>query len=66
MLLPEYTKHFERDVKKLRQKHKNMEELKKIVDMIVKQIPLPAKYFNHFLIRGKYYICNRKIVGNDI
>ena len=49
MLLPENTTHFERDVKKLTKKHRDIEKLKIVIAMIIEEKPLPAKYFNHSL-----------------
>lgn len=49
MLIPVYEKQFERDVKKAIKRHKNMEKLKEIVDLLLEEKPLPIKNRNHKL-----------------
>jgi mRNA interferase YafQ len=52
-MIPSYTKRFEKDVKIMQKRGKNMDKLKLIIKKLVNQEPLPAKYRDHKLI-GNY------------
>ena len=45
-----YTKSFEKDVKIAIKRGKNIEKLKKIIELLVIKSPLPVKYRDHNLI----------------
>ena len=47
MRTPSYSSQFERDVKRLQQRGKNMGKLKAIVDLLLSEQPLPPTYKDH-------------------
>ena len=53
MLNPKRMKSFKKDVKKQIKRKKDMEKLKKVIDLLIDEIPLPAEYDNHPL-HGDY------------
>ncbi len=50
MLTPAYTRQFERDIKRMKKRGKNLEKLKIIIRSIVEERALDAIYQNHKLI----------------
>jgi mRNA interferase YafQ len=50
---PSYTKRFEKDVKTMRKRGKNLDKLKHIITKLVNEAPLEKKYKDHQLI-GNY------------
>ena len=52
-MIPSYTKRFEKDIKTMQKRGKNMDKLKLIISKLVNQEPLSAKYRDHKLI-GNY------------
>lgn len=52
-MIPSYTKSFEKDLKTIQKRGKNMDKLKQIIKKLVNQEPLPPKYKDHKLI-GNY------------
>ena len=53
MLEPIRKKSFKKDIKAQIKRKKDMGELRKVIDLLIKQIPLPAEYDNHPL-HGNY------------
>ena len=53
MLSPIYTNTFSRDIKRAKKRRKDMSKIKKVMEMLVKDEPLPKKYREHRLI-GQY------------
>ena len=53
MLIPAYTKQFEKDVKKIKKRRKNLDKLKIIVRTLLEGKQLDLLHHNHKLI-GKY------------
>jgi mRNA interferase YafQ len=50
MLIPPYTKQFERDTKRMKKRGKNIEKLKIIIRSIVAEQPLDTIHRDHKLI----------------
>lgn len=50
MLTPVYTKQFERDMKRIKRRGKNLEKIKIIIHSIVAEEPLDAIHKDHKLI----------------
>ena len=50
MLIPAYTKQFERDTKRMKKRGKNLEKLKMIIRSIVAEEPLDDIHRDHKLI----------------
>ena len=50
MLTPVYTRQFERDVKRMNRRGKNLDKLKIIISSLVKEEPLDAIHRDHRLI----------------
>ncbi len=50
MLTPVYTRHFEKDVKRIEEREKNLEKLKIIMRSLVAEEPLDPLHRNHKLI----------------
>lgn len=48
-----FSSQFRKDLKKIRRRHLNMDELNKVIDLLANCKELPAKYDNHRL-NGKY------------
>lgn len=53
MLELEYTNQFKRDLKRASKRGKKIDKLNKIIDLLLKEIPLPQKHCNHTL-QGDY------------
>jgi mRNA interferase YafQ len=53
MLSITYTNQFKKDFKKVQKRGLNLAELQKLIELIVNEQPIPAKYKNHKLI-GDY------------
>jgi len=53
MLSIAYTNQFKKDFKKIQKRGLNLSELQKLIELIVNEHPIPAKYKNHKLI-GDY------------
>ena len=49
MLKTKQTNQFKKDVKLAKKRHKKIEKLKRVMNLIVSQEELPAKYENHKL-----------------
>ena len=47
MLEPKYTKSFKKQFKLLQKRDMDLSKLREVMDMIINEEPLPAKYFNH-------------------
>jgi mRNA interferase YafQ len=47
MRTPSYSSQFERDVKRLQKRGKNMLKLKALMELLLSAQPLPAKYKDH-------------------
>jgi mRNA interferase YafQ len=52
-MIPSYTKRFEKDLKTMQKRGKNMDKLKEIITKLVNQQPLDIKHKDHKLI-GNY------------
>jgi len=50
LLIIQYSPQFRRELKKLRSNPKAMEELKKVIDLLIEEEELPEKYKDHKLI----------------
>jgi mRNA interferase YafQ len=50
MLAPAYTRQFERDIKRLKKRGKNLDKLKIIICSLVAQEPLDPIHYDHRLI----------------
>jgi mRNA interferase YafQ len=53
MLQPVYTRRFERDVKRSKRRGKDLGKLKDIIRLLVSEVPLDSRYYDHPLI-GNY------------
>jgi len=53
MLSVAYTNQFKKDFKRVQKRGLNLLELQKLIELIVNEEPIPAKYKNHKLI-GDY------------
>ena len=53
MMIPSYTKRFEKDVKIMQKRGKKIEKLKKLIKKLVNEEPLEATYRDHKLV-GNY------------
>ena len=53
MLTPIYTKQFERDIKRMLKRGKDLERFKTVAKLLLKESPLPFRYRDHKLI-GPY------------
>jgi mRNA interferase YafQ len=49
MLKPIYLRQFERDIKLAKQRNKNIDKLKKIINLLLEEQPLAAQNRNHKL-----------------
>ncbi len=49
MKIPVYTKQFEKDIKKIKKRNKNLSKLKDVIVMIMESKKLPPKYREHKL-----------------
>ena len=47
MRSPSYSSQFHRDVKRLQKKGKDLEKLKKLIELLLAGEPLPAQYKDH-------------------
>jgi len=52
-MTPSYTKRFEKDVKLVQKRGKNLKKLKNIIEKLVNELPLENKHKDHKLI-GNY------------
>ncbi len=52
-MIPSYTKRFQKDLKIMQKRGKNINKLKKVIQILVNQEPLDAKYRDHKLV-GNY------------
>lgn len=50
MLTPVYTRQFEKDIKRMQKRGKNLEKLKSIIRSLVQEEPLDALHRDHKLI----------------
>ena len=50
MLQPIYTNSFAKDIKLAQKRGKNIEKLKKIIELLVNKEPIPQKYRDHNLV----------------
>ena len=64
MLTIKHGRLFSRDYKRIKKRHYDLSELAKVIDMLVNEIPLPAKYHDHMLI-GNYVGCHECHIGPD-
>ena len=53
MLKPVFRKRFEKDVKRAKKRHKDVDKLKKAITLLLENKPLPALYREHVL-SGNY------------
>jgi mRNA interferase YafQ len=49
MLQAAYTKQFEKDVKRLKKRRKDLSKLRKVLDLLISEHPLEPKYRDHKL-----------------
>jgi mRNA interferase YafQ len=47
MRSPSYSSQFQRDVKRLQKRGKDLEKLKKLIELLLAAQPLPAQYKDH-------------------
>jgi mRNA interferase YafQ len=52
MRTPSYSTQFQRDVKRLQKRGKNLEKLKRLIELLLAATPLPAQYKDHPLKHG--------------
>lgn len=64
MLQPVNKNKFKKDVERMKRRGKNMDELKKVILMLVDEKPLPVKYQDHALI-GNYSDCRECHIQPD-
>lgn len=64
MLKPITTTKFKRDLKRGKKQQRDIEELKKVMDRLIKQEPLAIKYRDHKLL-GELKDCRECHVEND-
>lgn len=64
MLRPEYTSRFKKDLKSVKKSNLNIENLKTVIDLLVKEKPLPQKYYDHPL-RGNWKGCRECHIQPD-
>ncbi|WP_341788211.1 MULTISPECIES: type II toxin-antitoxin system YafQ family toxin [unclassified Rickettsia] len=50
MLEPIYTKPFEKDIRIMKKRGKNLEKLKNIIELLSNKVSLPIKYKDHNLV----------------
>ena len=50
MLQPIYTNSFAKDIKLAQKRGKNIDKLKKIIELLVNKEPIPQKYRDHNLV----------------
>lgn len=53
MLNPEYSTQYKRDYKKAKSQGKDISALITVLDILINELPIPAKYRDHPLV-GKY------------
>jgi mRNA interferase YafQ len=53
MRTPSYTRQFERDVKRMRKRGKDLQKLKSVLSSLIEEEPLSERYRDHALI-GSY------------
>jgi mRNA interferase YafQ len=53
MLRTVYTRRFERDLRRVKRRGKDLEKLKNVIRQLVSEIPLDRRYYDHPLI-GNY------------
>lgn len=53
MLRPVTTKRFEKDLKLMKKRGKNLSKLKEALELLIEEKPLPLKYHDHWL-SGNY------------
>jgi mRNA interferase YafQ len=64
MLVPKTMNKFESDFVKAKKQHKNIDLLKKIMELLANEIPLESKYLDHPL-KGKWKGTRECHVEND-
>ncbi len=47
MLKVQYLTKFKKDIQRLQKQHKDMDKLKAVIDLLVKDVPLPETYRDH-------------------
>lgn len=47
MLKVQYLTKFKKDIQRLQKQHKDMDKLKAVIDLLVKDVPLPETYRAH-------------------
>ncbi len=52
MRTPSYSSQFERDVKRLQKRGKNLDKLKRLIELLLTGDPLPSQYKDHLLKHG--------------
>ena len=76
MRTPNYAKQFDRDVKRMRKRSKDLDKLKLALALLIAEEPLEHRYFDHTL-SGNYknrrechlesdWLLIYKLTGNDI
>lgn len=60
MLKPIYTRQFAKDLKRMRNRGKRAEKIRKIITNLVNNVPLDAKHRDHKLI-GNYISVQNKL-----
>lgn len=64
MLKPSTTTKFKRDLKRGKKQHRDLKELKKVMEQLIHEKPLPIKYRDHKLL-GELNDCRECHVEND-
>ncbi len=64
MLQPVHKNKFKKDIERMKRRGKNMDELKKVILMLIEEKPLPLKYQNHSLV-GNYADCKECHIQPD-
>ncbi len=55
MLLPHYTSAFKKEHKRAQKRGQNMSKLRKVIELLLDEMPLPEMYQDHPL-RGKFAV----------
>lgn len=50
MFHPVYTKRFQKDLKLMQKRRKDLKKFKSVVEMLLNNEPLPLKYCDHWLV----------------
>ena len=64
MLTPIYTTKFSKDIKRLQKQRKDLTKLKIVVDALISESPLSAKFKDHPL-KGEYVYCRECHIEPD-